>query len=463
MVVSKPDFSNIQDCIDDSKKGAILTELGPEDPTKFNELLSRLEASKKKVAPLYRETVFKPFVHTLNELGESGFLEILLRDPQREGEAGLALDIAHAILQNGEGFQEIPTDAFQEVVSDLYDGFLSAEDRRGIKPPDKGVIPPLVKWGNPSFGPYTWPVDNTLSFKAHNNEVGVQAGIVNLPPANATQGLMAWAALGHEVGGHDIIHADTGLSEELSRTVKKALVEQNIQQGLPNYWSERIDETASDVLGILNMGPAAAAGIIAYFRALNAAWVPGGTPKLRNDGPADDPHPADILRGYLGASVVELLSFAGASAWSKALESETDKDLSTIRILGTQITPATAKKSAKIVASSIATAKLARLDNHAFIEIQDWRDEDEDIVNKLIPILTTASSLPSQFGGGIYAAHAVAAAVVAALSKNAHVPTIFTKMRNVLKVMHNSNPSWGPLFVNHPGDVARHPLYVPQT
>ena len=52
----------------------------------------------------------------------------------------------------------IATAALQEVVSDLYAGFLSAEDRRGVKPPDHGVLPPLVLWGSAEAGPYTWPV-----------------------------------------------------------------------------------------------------------------------------------------------------------------------------------------------------------------------------------------------------------------------------------------------------------------
>ena len=64
---------------------------------------------------------------------------------------------------------------------------LSAEDRQGVKLPDDEVIPPLVKWGNPDFGPYTWPVDATISF-------GLEVGIVNLPPANAKRGLFAWSA-----------------------------------------------------------------------------------------------------------------------------------------------------------------------------------------------------------------------------------------------------------------------------
>lgn len=256
----KPDIANLANCIEDSRRSFLDGDTGPIDPTDYNLLRGRLEASRDKLPPLYREAVFKPFVRELNDLGASRFTSILLRDPTKEGEAGLLLDIAHAILQNGEGYQARATDAFQELVSDLYDGFLSAEDRRGVKPPDLGVIPPLVKWGRPDFGPYTWPVDATSSF-------GVQAAIVNLPPANARLGIMAWAALGHETAGHDILNADTGLKAELTQAVRQALEQANMGHGLPEYWSSRIDETASDVLGILNMGPAAGIGLLAIFGA----------------------------------------------------------------------------------------------------------------------------------------------------------------------------------------------------
>ncbi len=107
------------------------------------------------------------------------------------------LDIAQAILQHTEGYNKKATDAYQEVVSDLYDGFLSAEDRRNIKLPDLAVIAPLVKWGNPKSGPFTWPADCTTEF-------GVKTAIMNLPPANSQCGILAWAALGHETAGHDI-------------------------------------------------------------------------------------------------------------------------------------------------------------------------------------------------------------------------------------------------------------------
>ncbi|OPY75291.1 MAG: hypothetical protein A4E63_00402 [Syntrophorhabdus sp. PtaU1.Bin050] len=441
---AKPDITNLQKCIEDAKKAAMDGDTGPKDPTDYNQLRGRLEACREKLPPLYRETVFKPYAATLDELGQSGFTKILLRDPERESDAGLMLDIAHSVLQNGEGYKETTTDGFQEVISDLYDGFLSAEDRQGVKPPDKGTIPPLVKWGRPDFGPYTWPVDATSVF-------GLKAGVVNLPPANAKRGLLAWAALGHETTGHDILYADTGLLQELAAKVRKALEEQNVGQGLPDYWADRIDETASDILGILNIGPSAGIGLIGYFRALNEAYTGDG--KLRNDGPEDDPHPADIVRGYLAASAVGLLKFSGATGWAKTILSETEKDLTRIRLGEAVIKPEDARQSAGIVASTLMRGKMESLDNHALGDIQDWRDHDETITKKLRTILISANQLPRKYAKGFYAAHVVAAAVTAALSKDGDVALIFSRMVTILKTMHDGNASWGPLYVAHPGDI----------
>jgi len=448
LVIEKPDISNLVKCIEDVKNAALATDMGPTDPTDYNKLKGRLEACREKLPPLYQETVFEPYVKILNKLGREGFNELLL---QRNDALILLFDIAHAILQNGEGYKDKATDAFQEVVSDLYDGFLSAEDRVGVKPPDRGIIAPLVKWGNPDSGPYTWPVDVTSSI------FELQTGILNLSPPNAEHGLLAWSALGHETGGHDILHADIGLLQELARTVRTELTKHNFRQDLPEYWASRIDETASDVLGILNMGPAAGIGFIGYFRGLNAAF--SGEPILRNNGSKTDVHPADILRGYLAASTVELLSFDGAKHWSEVIEAETNKDLSEIRLGGIEISAEDAKNSAQIVASVIAKAKLESLENHALSEIQTWRNEDELIVQQLRSHLTMATLLPEDSASEIYATHVVAAAVIEALSNNANIPIIFDRMVAILKSMHDSNPSWGPLFIAHPGDLSPHVVY----
>jgi hypothetical protein len=386
----------------------------------------------------------------LEQLGEAEYIRILMEDPDRVGTAGLVLDAAQALLQQGEGFAESATDAFQEVVSDLYDGFLSAEDRRGVKPPEGGTIPPLVKWGNPEFGPYTWPIDATSS-------LGVGAGIVSLPPAHVRGGLLAWAALGHEAAGHDILNADTGLREELARAIQAAL--DPIDPFLSEYWSERIDETASDVLGILNMGPAVGIGLIGYFRALNAAF--GGRPKLRNIGPGDDPHPADILRGYLASETVRLLKFTGKTAWADALRDETDKDLEGIVLDGIPISRELAQQSAQLVAKRLVTFKASSLEGHSLGELQNWRDSDERKIRRVRRSLLNNIGLSRSDLQEIYAAHVVSAAVVEGLSAGSDIPTLFKRMLGILAAMHDENPSWGPLFVKSPGNISRHVAYVP--
>jgi hypothetical protein len=354
-------------------------------------------------------------------------------------------------LQNGEGFETVATDAFEEVVSDIYDGFLSAEDRAGLKLPDSRVLAPLVKWGNPDFGPYTWPIDATSTFQA-------QAAVVNLPPANAHRGLFAWAALSHETAGHDILHADDGLQGEFSRQVRAALNSATIGAGLADYWSERIDETASDVMGILNMGPAAGIGLVVYFRGLNATFT--GRPVLRNDGPISDPHPADILRGFLAAATVRVLSFDGAPAWADVIDQETEKDVTQIRVGGVPISLDRAKRSCEIVANVIAAMPMQALNNHSLIDIQNWRNADEDIMQELQRSLVTNSPIDASREAGIFAAHVVAGATLSALAGEATIANVFQRMIAVLKKMHDANASWGPLFVTHPGSIFRDFTYV---
>ena len=439
-------------CVADSKAAYADLSTGPAEPLDFAQLMRRLEVSKLKLPPLYRQHCAEPFISQLQGLGADGFREVIRRDETRENEAGLMFDIAQAILQNGEGFEAIATDAFEEVVSDLYDGFLSAEDRAGIKPPDTGALAPLVKWGDPESGPYTWPIDSTLAF-------GVEAAIVNMPPSNARLGLMAWTSLSHEAAGHDILHADEGLQEECKRKVFAALRSARIGCGLDEYWSERIDETASDVLGILNMGPAAGIGLIGFFRGWNATV---GAARLSNVGELDDPHPADILRGFLGASTVRLLSFAGAPDWADLIERETEKDVTDIKIGKVSISLDRAKESCEIVAKTLAASRMSSLSQHAFIEIQNWRDEDEMIVQELETALLKGAAISASHATGIYAAHVVAAAAMAALAGKAEVPVLFARMLDVLKRMHDRNASWGPLFIAHPGDIARHYFRTPR-
>jgi hypothetical protein len=446
-----PDISHLQTCIEDARQAALDGDQGPAEPTDFHDLRGRLEAARSKFPPLYRQDFVEPYIAEIDSLGQTQFAQILMQDPDRSRAAGLMLDMAQAILQRSERFSLAALNAFQEVVGDLYDGFLSAEDRQGVKPPDLGTTPPLIKWGNPDFGPYTWPVDATSTFGAH-------AGVVNLPPANARRGLLAWAALGHETGGHDILHADNGLQDELTAAVRRKVAE--ISPDLAEYWSSRIDETASDVLGILNMGPAAAIGLVGYFRGLNKAFT--GRAILRNNGPANDPHPADIVRGFLAAETVALLPFSQHTAWSNVVATETNKDVQTIVLDGRTVSPQEARESARRVADAIVNTKARSLEDHALGEIQTWRDSDEQKISVVRHALVTTEDLPEGQGPSrIFATHVVAAAVMESLANGNDLPVVFDRMVSILNKMHGQNPVWGPLFVRHPGNIARDLAYVP--
>lgn len=441
------DLSNIEACVQDVARAASDRDPGPRDPTTFAPLRKAIARALPRLPPAYQEAVAAPLLETLDRLGPAGFKRLLASDPKRQGSACLLLDTAQAVLQSNDG---AATDAFQEVVSDLYDGFLSAEDRHGMKPPDRFVLPPLVKWGRPDDGPYTWPVNATAS-------VGATTGVVSLPPGNARHGLCIWAALGHETAGHDILGADRGLRVELADAVRTALREAG-QVSLAGYWAERIDETASDVMGILNMGPAAGVGLLATLRGMRLAW--GGDARLQSEGAADDEHPADVVRGFLAAAIIRTLPFAGASAWGDAIDRETSLDAQVIRLGRREVTMAEARGSATAAARAVAGTKMRSLDGHALGEIQSWRDADEAVVKRLRAALFGTAGLTNTIEVGDYAAHAVAAAVTAAVGGGD--PTkLQQRLVTLLVDMHQHNPVWGPLKVTHSGDLTRRPFLVP--
>ncbi len=421
-------------CVDDARRAALSRSSGPPDPTTFAALRSRLARAAARLPSAWRDAVSSPLLSALDELGTRGFGRVLAEDPAREGRARLLLDLAQAVLQRGEGYEARATAAFEEVVSDLYEGFLSAEDRRGVKPPDHGVAAPLVRWGSAEAGPYTWPA-------LAAEELGVQAAVVSLPAGNARSGLLAWPALAHETAGHDVLMADDGLRDELARAVRSRLLEARMSPAVADYWARRIDESAADVLGVLNMGPAAAVGMIGYFRALNGAWR--GTPTLRNVGRPEDAHPADIARAWLSAETVRLLSFREAGRWADRLSAEADRDLGQVRLGNLPVTAEVARESAAVVARTIARVPMRSLEGRALGDIQDWRDADEAAVADL-------RGRPAGGGGrgpathvrGTFAAHAVAAAVYDAVSGAVTPAAAMRRMTTTLGAMARANPGW---------------------
>jgi hypothetical protein len=300
------------------------------------------------------------------------------------------------------------------------------------------------------MGPYTVAAHATRAF-------GAGAGVVSLPAANARQGLLTWAALAHETAGHDVLAADLGLEAELREAVRAALRRAGLGAQAP-YWTERIGEAASDVMGVLNMGPAAAAGLLAFLRGMNAAY--GYPARLRAEGPATDPHPADLLRAWLGAAAVRGLAFSGRSSWARALEAEAARDAAPVRLAGRAVPAREARRGAAVVARTVARAPMRSLEGHALAAIQDWDDGDEAVMASLRPAMEGRARTPARFRGGTYAAHAVAAAVVAALA-GAAPRSALARLRIVLGGMHARNASFGPLPVVSPEALAPHLAWQP--
>jgi hypothetical protein len=232
----------------------------------------------------------------------------------------------------------------------------------------------------------------------------------------------------------------------------KQIKSASMRNTLALYWSERIDETASDLMGVLNMGPAAAAVIIPYFRGMLGAF--GLPQKLRSTGDKDDVHPADILRVMLGASAVRLLSFTDKNAWADAILAEGLKDMTTI-VLNTssKIDQASAQRSADIVAKVVMQTDFVSLKNHSLQEIQDWVDKDEKIVAGLRKLISKPSK--AKISNDAYATHVISAAIYEGLLVKQDIAPLFKSTIKILKQMHNTNPSWGPLYIMHPGDLNR--------
>lgn len=444
-----PDISNLDNCINEVRQA---NKAPPTVPTfdqyarNYKKLIADLQTATPMLPYVYQQAAAKPLIQYLTKMGERKFLRLFSQNPRDDLSSTLQQIIPDAVLSilfhNNVYVQSV--DAFQEISSDLYDSFISDESRvsketgQPIALPTYGVIPPLVKFGNADDGPYTWPCDTTTQL------LGMKCAIVSLPPAQIKGGLLAWSSLGHETGGHDIVHADAGLLEELAKNVHDSLLKNFKSEALATYWANCMDETVSDVLGMLNLGPSAGIGLIGYFRSF-------GNGKLRNIGSTDDPHPIDLLRGYLAAAVANRLSVQDAAEWQQLLTNETSKDNDTLFLYNQQTRSYTpfpvaldvAIASTQVVADTLLKTKLKTLQGHSLQEIQNWNDNDEAIIQSLITALKANGQLPANLhGAGFYAAHVVGACTLAALEANANIGAIFGEMVSYLDTMHQENPTW---------------------
>ena len=449
-LVAGVDIGNMNGCVADVRTA--LQQMPYDAPNfdqykyNFSGLVNDLTNAAHHMPTVYQQAYAMPVIQFLtDQLGEEQFFQVFSGPPQDEESAMLQEvlpDLCLAILAYGNNpYQPQATAAFEELVSDFYLGFLAKERTDRIPTPPLEVLAPLVKWGNPDAGPYTLPVDATSQF-------GIRGvAVVSLPPPLAQAGLISWVSLGHETGGHDVVHAYPNLLNELKREISAKVYAQFKSQALANYWANCIDESISDVCGMLNVGPTAGLGLIAFFRGM----MPDG--KLRVIGGMQDPHPIDVLRGFMASKLVSELNFSGAAEWSKVIYNESVKDLGGRKLYLVDertgqyrpfpVDTATAIKSAYVAADVLVNAKLSSLGGHSFKDIENWTNADQAAADMIGAAMRAGKPLPPAYEGDqFYAAHVVAAAAQEAFRTGSNIPSLFRFMISYLNLMNQENLVW---------------------
>lgn len=348
-------------------------------------------------------------------------------------------DAIKAVLLHGKacsssGTAEIckTTVTAQMAIIRLYNDFINCEHDRHVQFCQQSPSAPLLSWGN---GPATWTEEHTRTIGLKN------VAIVNLPIGNSEGGIFAWTTLAHEVSGHDLLAA-ANLIDELYKNVGNSLASRGISLDVVNYWTSkrgRIDEIASDILGVINLGPAAAIGLVGYLKGLSPDQ------KLRFNGPVNDDHPADILRGVVVATTTNQLAIQNRARWANLIYREVLNDwpkiglseLSSISLDTKNISCQEAMRSAEIVADSILNDPLENLDGMSLRQVRVWDMYDQRIADRIGEYLSGLKEPPEYCSVAKierkYAKHIIAAATIESLKDGADSKRIFSRMITLLK------------------------------
>jgi hypothetical protein len=395
------------------------------------------------------------------------------------GDESLLYDLLNCIHQRST--QDLKaTSAFEESVADLYDGYLSNVERSGIKAPDYQAFSPLVIWGGDDAGPYTWPANFGSKF-------GLKISLVSMPAAYK-RNVALWAAIGHEVGGHDIVRADKGLLPELGNIIEAKLIglkgspklsesvtingrdDYSVAEFAAQYWRKRIDETASDVCGVLNLGPAAGFGLALLLLTLRDN-------RLAHSLSAQEVHPFDPLRIILAADVIRSvrdLDFPTCEAYADALEYVVNEYGSDAQnegfilhsrtknghYLEAKIPYEGMRETVKTVAEVISSTRLKSLEYHSLSEINTWTNSDEILVKIIADDLQDNKDEAIEQGPDeqmVYAAHLLAGGIMA-LMKNREIERVSEDTIASLVTLHEKNPVWKGFPTHFRGDLYHHSL-----
>jgi hypothetical protein len=420
-------------------------------PTK-QKLGAALESGADLVPVAFVERYVTPFEHSLARV-----ISALRGDPT------LIETLAGAIYQHADESVAPELHRFLAVISNFYRSFLDARQRLEAGFPLISQDPPLAMFQHSGeMGPFTITSENIKQL------TGGTVGVVSLP-ATYREHPVLWASLAHETGGHDVLHADEALLPELTNTIKAMFGGGPVGSGAINtaqllaaLWAFWIDESASDIYGLLNIGPTFAHNLGVFFAAMNGR-ASGGPPRIRASSRPDargilDPHPTDLLRLDLAIGAVQALQhlsssvrtryanelrqlsvLLGGGARTITLQGNLPIDGTRAIRLNHQLPLADMQAAARRVGALIATARLKALGNHSIQDIETWDDADESVAATIATALSRGTKII-----GIGDDAQLLAGTMMALLNNASLYKNATKLLNdALDESYRSDVIWG--------------------
>jgi hypothetical protein len=300
---------------------------------------------------------------------------------------------------------------FLAVVSNLYRSFLAPDKRLQQRIPLAApALPPLVVFHpEAEVGPAAW------SPSLMKRLCGMELGLVVLPGTFHAVPL-AWISAAHEASGHGILGAEGSLLADLEDGVRSlfgggAISFRHVlnrDQQLSLLWSHWVEEAASDIFGILNIGPSYALSLAAVLCANHLVnkglteIAPDKFPAFPLQAGTDksedlEPHPLDILRLELVIAAIENLEDLDLDVITayvgllRIIAGELGNDDKMVEIKGKvrvtrdqwaelemePIPLGRMRDTARRVGAFIVTARFGALDNHTIQEVETWNDEDE--------------------------------------------------------------------------------------
>jgi hypothetical protein len=370
----------------------------------------------------YQDTYVEPLLRYLSRIVRAD------DDP-----TAMAQIMAGAVAQHqGDSPVRQPLRQFLAIVSNLYRSFLASDKRSAVQVPVlDATFPPLV-----TFHPDVSPDKASpllLATPVVRGLCGSDVAIAILP-ANYYRTPLAWASVAHEACGHGVLRADQGLLEELGAGTRVLFGggpivpgddTLNEAQALGLLWSYWLEETASDVYGLLNIGPTFILNVAALVSALRRGLDPTvQVPRLNVDvgtQPADhlDIHPPDLFRLHVAIGVIENLEAFPARAARPYLQAL--RKLSAFCASGATRVHVRGRvevkrdywvsidrtfplkdmaEAARRVGAYVATTRLAALGNQSVQRLETWDLADEaaaqDICAALLEPPPTAGVAPGR-------------------------------------------------------------------